>query len=181
MDEIVRQAMAKWPNVPHCVGWLGLDARGRWFLRDDAAQARGPFPQSRGDEIRHEALLAFIARNYAVDARGQWFFQNGPQRVFVELEVAPFVWRVQGDGSVQTSAVQQAGAVRECLLDEHGRLLLACDLGLGLVHSLDMERAAAQVEAGRWTPVEVLSRTLEQRFGYVRSPAQGARQAAAQP
>ena len=26
MDEIVKQAMAKWPNVPHCYGWLGLDA-----------------------------------------------------------------------------------------------------------------------------------------------------------
>ena len=24
MDEIVKQAMAKWPNVPNCYGWLGL-------------------------------------------------------------------------------------------------------------------------------------------------------------
>ncbi|MFZ9138137.1 MAG: DUF2946 family protein, partial [Hylemonella sp.] len=24
MDDIVRQAMAKWPNVPACYGWLGL-------------------------------------------------------------------------------------------------------------------------------------------------------------
>ena len=30
MDDIVKQAMAKWPNVPHCYGWLGLDARGNW-------------------------------------------------------------------------------------------------------------------------------------------------------
>ncbi len=29
MDEIVRQAMAKWPSVPHCYGWLALDARER--------------------------------------------------------------------------------------------------------------------------------------------------------
>ena len=27
MDDIVRQAMAKWPNVPDCFGWLALDAR----------------------------------------------------------------------------------------------------------------------------------------------------------
>ena len=39
MDDIVKQALAKWPNVPDCYGWLGLDARGRWFMRDDAAQA----------------------------------------------------------------------------------------------------------------------------------------------
>ncbi len=171
MDDLVRQAMAKWPNVPHCQGWLGLDCRGRWFLRDEAVQARGPFPAAKGEEIRHETLLAFIARNYTADAQGRWFFQNGPQRVFVELELAPFVWRVQDDGTVSTLAGQDAGPVRECLLDEHGRLLLACDLGLGLVHSLDMERAGAQVQAGRWTPVEVHSSALEQRFGYVRSPA----------
>jgi hypothetical protein len=30
MDDIVKQAMAKWPNVPACHGWLGLDARGHW-------------------------------------------------------------------------------------------------------------------------------------------------------
>ncbi|MCD6666313.1 MAG: DUF2946 family protein, partial [Hydrogenophaga sp.] len=28
MDEIVKAAMAKWPQVPACYGWLGLDARG---------------------------------------------------------------------------------------------------------------------------------------------------------
>ena len=27
MDDIVKQAMAKWPNVPHCYGWLALAAR----------------------------------------------------------------------------------------------------------------------------------------------------------
>ena len=43
MDDIVKQAMAKWPNVPHCYGWLGLDARGNWYMRDDGAQAYGAF------------------------------------------------------------------------------------------------------------------------------------------
>jgi len=37
MDEIVKQALAKWPNVPHCTGWLLLDRRGQWRMRDDAA------------------------------------------------------------------------------------------------------------------------------------------------
>ncbi len=41
MDDIVRQAMAKWPNVPHCYGWLGLDERGNWYMRDDRVQAAG--------------------------------------------------------------------------------------------------------------------------------------------
>ena len=41
MDDIVKQAMVKWPNVPHCYGWLGLDARGNWYMRDDKLQAAG--------------------------------------------------------------------------------------------------------------------------------------------
>ena len=41
MDDIVRAAMVKWPNVPDCFGWLGLDARGNWYMRDDRAQACG--------------------------------------------------------------------------------------------------------------------------------------------
>ena len=51
MDDIVRQAIAKWPNVPHCYGWLGLDARGQWYLRDGATQALGGFDVARGKAI----------------------------------------------------------------------------------------------------------------------------------
>ena len=28
MDEIVKAALKKWPNVPHCWGWLALAHRG---------------------------------------------------------------------------------------------------------------------------------------------------------
>src|SRR5204862_7437856 len=86
MDDIVRQAIAKWPNVPHCYGWLGLDARGNWYMRDDRTQAAGPFASNKGSLLKHEKLVDFIHRNYEHDERGQWFFQNGPQRVYVELE-----------------------------------------------------------------------------------------------
>ena len=94
MDDIVKAALAKWPHVPHCYGWLALDARGDWYMRDDRIQAAGPFPRVKGSRIAHDKLLAFIHRNYAHDERGAWFFQNGPQRVYVELEAAPYVWRV---------------------------------------------------------------------------------------
>ena len=96
MDPIVEAALKKWPNVPHCHGWLALDARGDWYMRDDRVRAAGPFPQVKGSRIVHDKLLAFIGRNYAVDAQGCWFFQNGPQRVYVELEAAPWIWRLQG-------------------------------------------------------------------------------------
>ena len=95
MDDIVKAALLKWPNVPDCRGWLALDARGQWYMRDDRIQAAGPFPQVKGSRIQHEPLLAFLHRNYESDGRGAWYFQNGPQRVYVELEAAPWVWRLQ--------------------------------------------------------------------------------------
>ena len=169
MDDIVRQAIAKWPNVPHCYGWLGLDARGQWFMRDDRTQAAGPFPLSKGSLLRHEKLIDFIHRNYESDEAGQWFFQNGPQRVYVELQDTPWIWRVDSDGSVAAHTGQPAQASAS-FLDEQGRLYLATDLGFGLVHSLDMAQAAEAVEQGRWTPQELRADELPQRFGFVRSP-----------
>ena len=165
--------MAKWPNVPDCYGWLGLDARGDWYMRDDAAQAAGPFPgtpASRGAVLRHERLLAFICRNYAGDAEGRWFFQNGPQRVYVELEAAPYVWRVAPDFTVTAHTGQAAGPVIESLLDEAGKLYLVTGLGCGLVHTLDMLHAADAVESESWSPLPMLAADLESRCGFRRHP-----------
>lgn len=174
MDDIVKQALAKWPNVPDCYGWLGLDARGRWFMRDDAAQAAGDFPQSRGSWLRHEKLIDFIGRNYESDDEGRWFFQNGPQRVYVELECTPWVWQVLPDYRLQSHTGLQASA-EECLLDEEGRLYIASPQGLGLVHSQDMVLAAEAVEQGVWVPRDVMSADLPVQYGFVRSPAKSQR------
>jgi hypothetical protein len=170
MDDIVRQAMAKWPNVPHCWGWLGLDARGDWYMRDDRVQAEGPFPEHKGSRLRHEKLVDFIHRNYASDDRGQWYFQNGPQRVYVELECAPLVWRVGEDFALHAHTGLAARPTR-CVLDENGRLYLDSDLGFGLVHTLDMALASDAIEDGLWQPETMDSRELPLRFGFVRSPA----------
>jgi len=173
MDDIVKQALAKWPNVPHCYGWLGLDARGNWYMRDDRVQALGPFadgtPQSKGSMLKHEKLIDFIQRNYDADDSGQWFFQNGPQRVYVELESAPFVWRIANDFSV-TAHTGQVARTQRCVVDEVGRLYLESDLGFGLVHTLDMLAAADAVEAGLWVPVQMAAAELPTRFAYVTSP-----------
>jgi hypothetical protein len=170
MDDIVRQAIAKWPNVPHCFGWLGLDARGNWYMRDDRVQAAGPFPQSKGSLLKHDKLIEFIQRNYECDEQGQWFFQNGPQRVYVELEATPWVWRLGSEHSVTTHTGRPAQP-RAAMVDEQGRLYLETDLGFGLVHTLDVEQAANAIEQGLWTPEDVAAAELPQRFGYVCSPA----------
>ena len=171
MDDLVIQAMAKWPNVPDCYGWLGLDARGRWYLRDAQVQACGDFTQARGDLLQHEKLMAFIGRNYAVDERGCWFFQNGPQRVFVELECAPWVWNLQVDGTVLAHTGAQPGTIYECWLDEQGRAFLRSSSGLGLVHSRDMGLLAQALEEQRWPLCELCAADMPGQFGFVLSPA----------
>lgn len=173
MDDIVRQAMAKWPQVPHCYGWLGLDARGNWCLRDEPAQALGPFaggpPAARGAVVQHDKLIAFIGRNYGSDEAGRWYFQNGPQRVFVELEISPWVWRVGEDFSVCAHTGAPA-RVRHSFVDETGRVYLETDLGFGLVHSMDMLHAADAIEARLWVPETVAADALPARFDFVTSP-----------
>ena len=178
MDDIVKAALAKWPNVPDCHGWLGLDARGDWYMRDDRCQRAGPFAAepgeavvpAKGSRLLHDKLIAFIGRNYLPDEQGRWFFQNGPQRVYVELEATPWVWRLQPDGSVLAHTGAPAGAVERSLLDEAGRLYLVTGLGLGLVHTSDMAQAADQVEQGHWQPEPVAADSLPQRWAFVRSP-----------
>ena len=167
MDEIVKAALKKWPNVPHCHGWLALDARGDWYMRDERIQAAGPFPHVKGSRIQHDKLLAFIERNYLHDDRGAWFFQNGPQRVYVQLEAAPYVWRIGEASPWLVTAHTGAPAVPAAAwLDEQGRLFLDTDIGLGIVHTLDMGHAADAVEQGHWKPELVAFDDLPRRFGY---------------
>ena len=174
MDEIVKQALLKWPNVPACHGWLGLDARGNWFMRDERAQALGPFAGAgapgKGSALKHAKLIEFIQRNYQPDALGQWFFQNGPQRVYVELEATPLIWRVHEDLSIQDHCGRPA-LLQHCFLDELGRVYLTTSTGFGLVHSLDIGYVADAVEQGLWQPQDVLCADLPTRFSYVPSPS----------
>lgn len=173
MDDIVRQAMAKWPDVPDCFGWLGLDSRGQWWMRDDKAQALGDFhsglPGSKGSVLRHEKLIDFIHRNCEADAQGRWYFQNGPQRVYIELEATPHIWRI-GDDLAVSSHSGMLTQVNKTLVDENGKVYLHTPLGLGLVHTLDVPRAAQALEMGQWTLEEVLSLDLPSHYGYVMSP-----------
>jgi hypothetical protein len=174
MDDIVKAALKKWPNVPHCYGWLALDARGEWFMRDDRTQAAGPFPQVKGSRILHEKLREFVHRNYSPDGQGAWCFQNGPQRVYVQLEAAPYVWRVATTpGWPVRSHSGLDAAVQSAWLDEHGRLFLDTNIGFGIVHTLDMEPASDALEAGVWPLQELAFAAMPQRFGYTLRPGPG--------
>jgi Protein of unknown function (DUF2946) len=199
MDDIVRQALAKWPNVPSCTGWLMLDRRGNWRMRDEAAQASG----APGTPIRHEALLGFINRNYDADERGQWFFQNGPQRVYVELGYTPWVVRLSADDDGTLALQDQAGGAfgpAAVFVDEEGGVLFADHVAdaaaadnsprarIAVLHDHDLEIFANHATLAddslsgefRWNnqavlPLQAIRRgEVAARFGFVASPAANA-------
>jgi hypothetical protein len=134
MDEIVRQALAKWPNVPDCYGWLALDARGAFRMRDAAAQAAN----APGDVIRHPALLAFIYRNYLRNNDGAWYFQNGPQRVFVNLVQTPFIARTDPIHGFITHDGAAMTPIEHVWITGEGRLILGSGERIAMIDDRDL-------------------------------------------
>lgn len=195
MDEIVKQALAKWPNVPHCYGWLALDARGSWRMRDERAQALN-LP---GDKLAHPALLGFINRNYMHDEQGRWYFQNGPQRVYVNLEATPYIARTDPQQDFLLHTGERMPAIEAVWFTDDGALLLQGGEIIAQVDDRDLAqcmtwlemdgRAVADAQllvwlagtanagelrwhhAGSVLPVRLIARAgLEIHFGFVRLP-----------
>lgn len=193
MDEIVRRAIAKWPTVPHCYGWLALDARGAFRMRDDTAQQAG-LP---GDIIRHSALLAFIYRNYAHDERGAWFFQNGPQRVYVQLEATPFIVRTDPAHQFVLHDGETMTGIHDIYLTDQGQMVLHNDQQVAMLDDRDLAHCLTLLKTrgqaiddgqllqwldspddtlsmtmlGREVPVRWLkSNDVAARFGFIKNP-----------
>lgn len=124
MDPSVVAAMAKWPNVPDCSGWLSLDRRGQWRLQ--------------GSPVAHAGLAEFIGRNYECSSTGAWFMQNGPQRVWVELAATPWIFRL-ADGQFVTHTGVPAGTVEAVWLVDGEALCLGTRHGFGLVDDRDLQ------------------------------------------
>jgi hypothetical protein len=141
MDDIVRQAMAKWPNVPHCFGWLALDARGQWRMRDERAQALG----LSGEIIRNAALLGFINRNYLSDDKGRWYFQNGPQRVYVSLELAPYVAHTDPVQGFVLHTGEEMTVVDDVWMTAEGRMILQGESRVASVDDRDLAECIAML------------------------------------
>ncbi|HZW21314.1 DUF2946 family protein, partial [Noviherbaspirillum sp.] len=140
-DEIVKQAMAKWPNVPHCYGWLALDARGNWRMRDDRAQKLN----LAGDRITNPALVGFINRNYLCDAQGRWYFQNGPQRVYVNLQATPFIARTEPVHGFIFHTGEPIDAIDAVWITDSGLLLLQSGGRIAQIDDRDMAQCLARL------------------------------------
>ncbi len=178
--------MLKWPDVPAVYGWLSLDRRGNWMIKTVAG---------RFERIAHAAVREFIGRNYASDPEGRWYFQNGPQRVFVALGYTPWVYRLDdaGQGLLAHTGVAPR-ALEAVFVDDAGALLLQTEIGIGVLLDRDLagflerladgqglERlleevargaAAKAMLQGKMVPIaSIRSADIPARFGFVARPA----------
>jgi len=155
MDEIVLRSMLKWPDVPAVYGWLSLDRRGNWAIKT----AGGRF-----ERIANAAVREFIGRNYAADAGGRWYFQNGPQRVYVTLAYTPLVVHYEGEELIDHCG--RPFIVRAAYLDDEGSVLMAGERAIALLDDRDLARFAdSDVSLHRITRAEIPA-----RFGFVPEP-----------
>lgn len=135
MDPSVKDAIARWPDVPAVFGWLSLDARGRWRLHPQGQAAQG----GPGESITNAQILGFINRNYEHDEAGRWFFQNGPQRVYLRLDAVPYVLRLSDDSRTLVTHTDTAvDTVSGWWLDDSGQLYAMTPLGPGIVLDRDL-------------------------------------------
>ncbi|HMX23823.1 MAG TPA: DUF2946 family protein [Accumulibacter sp.] len=117
-------ALRRWPNVPACYGWLSLDRRGQWRLR--------------GETVSHRGLNDFLNQRYAYDAVGNHFVQNGPQRVYVELEYTPWIVHLSSAETLTTHVGSIVERLERVLIDDQGNLLFETDCGIALLCDRDL-------------------------------------------
>lgn len=130
MDEIVARSLARWPNVPAVFGWLSLDRRGQWRIK--------------GEKIANAALRDFIGRNYEADPQGRWYFQNGPQRVYVKLDYAPLVVHFEDEALFDHRG--RPFHAEQMLLDDAGSVLVTGEGTVALLDDRDLARVAEGAE-----------------------------------
>lgn len=141
MDKQVIAAMARWPDVPAVFGWLSVTESGQWRLHPDGQALKQP--DSAGEPITSPQILTFMDRNYEPDTQGQWYFQNGPQRVYVRVDAAPLVTRTTTDSAsgrllLRTHTGLDVREITALYLDDSGRLYAATDRGPAIIAGRDL-------------------------------------------
>lgn len=181
MDDNVLAAMARWPEVPHVYGWMSLSEQGRWRLHPnaDAWQPGAPCtaPYTPGESINSPQICQFIDRNYASDPQGRWYFQNGPQRVYVRLDAAPYILHTDSAApTLRTHNNLAVETIKSWWLDDEGRLYVITEHGPGLISGRDTPAVLNALYTHQGEP---LSDTLETLFDqFVKNP-QGPQESAA--
>ena len=147
------RSSVKWPNVPNVYRWLSLDQRGNWLVK--------------GQKITHDGLNRFISANYRSDERQRWYFQNGPQKVFVTLEYTPFVIFCHSENkilSLKTHTGKPIHDIETVYLDRGGRVLVHWGQHIGVICDRDLTLLDEHIEVDHASdnvrPFEALEKAI---------------------
>lgn len=110
-------------------------------MRDERAQALG-LP---GEKIVHPALLGFIVRNYTHDEHGCWYFQNGPQRVYVKLAATPYIARTDPAQGFILHTGEPLPLLDDAWITEAGQLIVEGNEKVAQVDDRDMAEYVARL------------------------------------
>ena len=114
-----------WPRQLEVYGWLSLDRRGYWSIK--------------GNKVRNAKLTKFISDNYHVDDNGRFFFQNGPQRVFVSIDLAPYILNVMYSNPLDlvTHNGIRVQTINQAWFDNEMNLFICWDNLIGAINDRD--------------------------------------------
>ncbi len=127
-SDSLSKLLQKWPNVPDVFNWLSLDRRGTWRIK--------------GSPITNPTMIKAINSSYFCDVDGSWFFQNGPQKVFVTLDYTPYVifaYRAGDELKLKTHSGTEIKKIDEIYLDSDLNFLITWDGRLGIISDRDLQ------------------------------------------
>ena len=157
--------------MPDCYGWLSLDARGRWHIQKNP--------------VSHAKLQNYLNQNYQCDEKHRWYVQNGPQRVFVELDATPWIYRVSPNkpDALISHTGKTAGEVLGAFQDNKGNFLISAQLGFGKVDDRDLGLLSTMIEekedslffrigSREFLVSDITQKQIDIRWPYVSVPAE---------
>ncbi len=159
-DHFIQASLDKWPNVPTLYGWLSLTRDGQWRLHPKTPVLNATtHAHEPGESISSPGLIRFLNSYYFEDENGAWFFQNGPQRVYVALSAAP--WILHLDTSNTSGLITHTGKTIEKIhawyLDEEGLFYAQTDKGFALVIGRDVAALITYLQITEQILEDVLS------------------------
>jgi len=119
IDSCFREIFPNWPEEILGFGDLSLDLRGQWRIR--------------GETIRQAKLRDRLNHNYHADSQGRWYFQNGHQRLYVDLAYTPWVFHLDKDAQLRTQTGHLVRFVKSAWLDENGAMIFDTEHGPGVL------------------------------------------------
>lgn len=148
-DHFIQASLDKWPNVPTLYGWLSLTHDGQWRLHPKTPVISATTHEHEpGESISSPGLIRFLNNYYFEDKNGAWFFQNGPQRVYVALSAAPWILHLDTANTSRliTHTGKEISHIHAWYLDEGGLFYAQTNLGFALVSGRDVAALIAYLQ-----------------------------------